>query len=121
MGSHLSVRRIVTEEFKKEFRKLYGRQPLDQVVDVLKRRFDLKEIQSKVDHFITEKTEHKEVMVVRKYHRNNLRYLAKYFAETLNNQLKSAKVTIHEGMLRKDVVDDTMKTFKSNPQCKVYH
>ncbi len=121
MGGYLNVRKLASSEFKKEFRKLHGREPLDEAVGYFKNKIDLSSVQQVVDNQIAEKPDPSEATVIRKYHRNNLRYLARYFAETFSNQLKSAKLTVNEGLHQKDVIEHTIKTFKSNPQCKVYH
>ena len=121
MPARLNVRKLITEEFKKEFRRINGRQPLDQAVIGLRSLFDLRDIQSKVDDAISEKKDEKDQNVLRKYHRNNLRYLTKYFAEILTNQLKSSKISLREGLKDQKLIGTIVKTFKNNPQCKVYH
>jgi hypothetical protein len=117
MGVKLNVRRVVTEEFKREFRRLNGPEREDKLFSVLKKQFDLKEVQLKVDATMEENSEE----AIRKYHRNNLRYLAKYYAVTLHNQLKSSEVTLSTGVRDKTLLKHALKVFKSNPQCQVYH
>lgn len=121
MGNHLNIRKLVAEEFKKEFRKLNGRQPLDEAVLKLRKNFELNAIQSKINAWIDEKEGINEQQVLRKYHRNNLRYLTRYFSETLTNQLKSSKLTLTEGLKDQQLIQTTIKIFKQNPQCNVYH
>ena len=117
MGANLNVRKIVTEEFKKEFRRLSGNQLFDRALPMLKKQFDFRAIQEVMDTAIAASGEEP----LRKYHRNNLRYLAKYYAQTLNHQLNSAKMNLKRGMRDEKLLAETLKVFKSNPQCKVYH
>ena len=121
MGDHLNVRRILTEEFKKEFRRLSGGQYFGITLPYLKKLFDIRAVQERIDEALDKKEDPQEKSTLRKYHRNNLRYLAKYFAETLSNQLKSSGVSLAEIMRDDSILKTTLKTFKSNPQCKVYH
>ena len=117
MGATLNIRKVVTEEFKKEFRRLDGNQPFERILPILKKQFDLRGVQQRVNKEMAEK----EGEAIYRYHRNNLRYLAKYYAQTLHNQLASAKKGIHQGLQDKKLLADAHKVFKANPQCKIYH
>ncbi len=117
MATKLNVKKVITQEFKKEMRRLGGHQPFDKIIPVLREQFDLNSVQRLVDTAMAEK----EAETMRKYHRNNLRYLAKYYAQTLHNQLKSIKLDTLSGLKDEKLLKDTLKVFKSNPQCKVYH
>lgn len=120
MAKPLNIRRILTEEFKREFRSIHGYKHIDQSIGLLKSKFDLPLVQRTVNEVLSNKKE-PEAEALRKYHRNNLRYLAKYFAQTLNNQLSSAKVSIKDIAKHQDLLDTAVRIFKTNPQCQVYH
>jgi predicted ribonuclease toxin of YeeF-YezG toxin-antitoxin module len=117
MAQSLNIRKVVTEEFKKEFRRIHGYEFIDQSLSLLKSQFDLRKVQLQVAEEIG--LENGEIK--RKYHRNNLRYLAKYFAQVLSNQLKSANSSLADIRNQPELLKIAVKTFKQNPQCAIYH
>ncbi len=110
MSNYLNIRKLVTEEFQKEWVSAFGRKLAGTKYTLLKDQFNIRQIQIEVDNLIQQADDPE---AIRKYHRLNLRYLAKYFASTLVNQVK-ANDDFKASLLQ------SLTVFKSNPQYTIY-
>ncbi len=112
MAGSLNIRKLVTEEFQKEWIRLNGKKLHPSKLATTRDNFNLRAVHEGVNALIEAEEDNQ---AIRNYHKLNLRYLAKYFALTLSNQVKA-----NSDHSFKDILSQAIKVLHGNPQYNIY-